>query len=524
MLAEHPVSIPAATLVTILAWQIARRVYEYVTQLQGAPIIDFDGRLPFVGHTFAVLKNAHRFYDWTVQNAERAGGRPVRWQMLGRPAVVVLTTPALVEDVQKTQFECFEKGEYMREVMRDILGAGIVTADGADWVHQRKTSSNLFTTRMLRESMSSSVHALLQTLHEILLLSKQQREPVDLTVLFSRFTMDAFAEIAFGVKLESLRSSEEHAFQSAFDNASQGLIRRLIRPNWFWKLQRWLNVGCEGVMAQDVRVINETVLEIISTSLRQRQSSSRSDTRHKKNIVSLFLDQHLRQQAETGDKEPFNPTLLRDIVVAFLVAGRDTTSVALTWFFYALDKHPDVERKIRAELASKLPELMIDGSLLAPSMGQLQDLPYLEAAIKESLRLYPTVPSNIRQAKQDVVLSDGTFIKKGTTVNFSSYTLARMPWVWGPDAKQYKPERWLDADTGKLHVVSPFKFNAFLAGPRVCLGMNMAMAQMKMVAASVLSRFHLAIEPDQDLTYAVQPTLRFKDGLRVQVVPAAAWA
>lgn len=233
--------------------------------------------------------------------------------------------------------------------------------------------------------------------------------------------------------------------------------------------------------------------------------------------MSLFLDQHLR---DGSDLQAFEPRLLSDIVLNFLAAGRDTTSAALTWFFYAMAQNPQVGRKLRQELAYKVPTL-VNGELLAPSLKQLQDLPYLEAAVKESLRLYPTIPANIREANQDVVLCDGTFIRKGTTVNFPSYALGRMEWVWGPDARQFRPERWIDDATGKVISVSPYKFNVFLAGSRVCMGKGLAIAQIMMVAAGLLSRFHFEIVPGQDLAYSLQPTLKFKHGLRVRVVPLA---
>lgn len=311
---------------------------------------------------------------------------------------------------------------------------------------------------MLHESMSSTVHSLLRNVHSIL---HQTETPVDLTTLFSRFTMEEFAEIGFGVQFNSLHRPEEHAFQSAFDGAGEALAMRFIVPKWFWKLQRWLNVGAEHKLKQHVQVIDTLVLGIISKAIEQRQTSSTHHDTRKKGIVSLFLDQHLRHGSSLQE---FEPRLLRDIVLNFLAAGRDTTSAILTWFFYAMARNPQAERTVRQEQAHRLPRL-VNGELLAPSLKQLQEFPFLEAAVKESLRLYPTIPANIRETNQDVVLCDGTFIRKGTTAHFPSYALGRMKWVWGPDARQVNPEQWIDEATGRVISVSPYKFNVFLAGP-----------------------------------------------------------
>lgn len=517
-----PMSAANTALAAVVVWKVLKWLRTYVElpvakKNPASSIYCPPYALPWVYHTFEVLKNVHRMYEWNTENAKAAQGRPVLWKMIGRPAVVQLTRPELFEDVQKSHFECFDKGPYLREAMEGLLGGGIFIADGENWITQRKVASNLFTARMLRESMSSTVHELLPVLHSAIQANMESETPIELTQLFGRFTMDAFAAIGFGVQLHCLGSEEINPFQTAFDAAQELCLERFKRPALFWKLQRWLNIGCEAELRRNVQVIDDLVFSIISRSLKQRSSPpSQTESKEKKrDLVSLFLDHLLKVQ---GDSAEFDPVLLRDVVLNFLMAGRDTTSGALTWFFYALSQNPQVERKIQDELRENLPELF-DGKMVAPTVDQLQGLVYLDAAIKESLRLYPVVPSNVRQANRDVVLSDGTFIAMGTNVCFHSYVLARMEWVWGVDAKQYNPDRWIDPETGKSVQVSPFKFNVFLAGSRICLGMNLALLQIKMVASSLLSHFHLEAVPDQEIAFASHITLKMKHGFRVNAKP-----
>ncbi|KAF4318741.1 hypothetical protein JM18_006532 [Phytophthora kernoviae] len=374
------------------------------------------------------------------------------------------------------------------------------TVDGHKWLRQRKTASNLFSMRGLRESMAAVVQENVLTLHEIFQRAMDSGEPLDLFHLFNRFTFEVISEIAFGIKFDGLGTDVEHPVETAFNYAQQRLFTRFLEPSWLWKTQRWLNVGDEREFRKQVQIIDDTCYSIISRSIAawqgncsaigDNEAATASTKVQKSDIISLFLDGASDNDSKLG--EQIDPKYLRDIVVTFMTAGRDTTAAALSWFFYILNQHPETEKKIREEMASKLPEL-VSGGIPSPSMLQVNELVNLEAALKETLRLYPAVPSNIREALQDVILCDGTVVEAGEAVSWSSYSMGRMPHVWGSDAKVFKPERWIDTTTGKLIAVSPFKFTLFSAGPRVCLGAKLAMMEMKIAAASVLSKYHLVV-------------------------------
>uniref|UniRef100_K3X3A6 Cytochrome P450 n=1 Tax=Globisporangium ultimum (strain ATCC 200006 / CBS 805.95 / DAOM BR144) TaxID=431595 RepID=K3X3A6_GLOUD len=517
---------PFASLIAALgALYVTHCAFEWATRPAAmklaAPRRRPRGTLPIFYNTFQSLANAHHIYDWLVAQCERFDGKPYWLQLVGGPSVVVLSTPEHFEEVLKTHFETFDKGPIMNENLRDLLGDGIFAVDSAKWVHQRKTASNLFSLRSLRESMAESIQKHALVLNKVFDRAARSQQSLDLFKLLNRFTMETFAEIGFGVELGALASDHDHAFQAAFDSAQRVLGYRFMRPQWTWKLQRYLNIGAEKGLKRSIQVINDTVFGIIEQSLENRRMSTSRSTlpQGKKDIVSLFLDHMSDDHASKSD--PFDPTFLRDIVVNFLIAGRDTTAQALSWFFYCLSQHPDVEHKIRAELAAKLPELM-RGAIAHPSMEQVNQLPYLEAALRETLRLYPSVPANIKHATKDTLFHDGTFIRQNEGAVISSYVLARMTHVWGHDAKEYRPERWLDAKSGRLVSESAFKFNTFHAGPRMCLGMNLAMMEMKIVVAMVVARFHLALVPGQHITYDFSLTHPIKGALMMNVTSSSA--
>jgi cytochrome P450 len=469
---------------------------------------------PVLGNTLDIIRNLATRHDWIASLCEQAKGEPVLLQSLGTPDMTLLSTPGAFEDVFKNQFDNFPKGPKKSEYLRELLGEGIFAVDNEKWYRQRKTASNLFTTRALRESMTSTIQRHLVVLERIFSRAAEAHDTLDMFRLLNRFTMEAFTEIGFGVHMNCLESDQEHPFQTAFDRSQQFLALRFIRPSWFWKTQRLLGVGAEGQLQQDMKVINSTIFDIVTKTLQQRAKGAVDpDDKAAKDIISLFLDD--LNKAENVDESCFDPSYLRDIVVNFIIAGRDTTAQALSWFFYCLSRNAQVETKIREELAAKLPQLQ--NGQCSPSMDDVSELTYVEAALRETLRLYPSVPIVSKEAVHDAVLSDGTFIAAGSMAALPMYALGRMPHVWGPDAAEFKPERWIDSATGKLTSVSAFKFVAFNAGPRLCLGKNLAMLEMKLIVASLLSKYHVELQRPEDVTYAISFTLPVKGQLNARV-------
>ncbi|TKW30814.2 hypothetical protein SEVIR_2G064733v4 [Setaria viridis] len=154
---------------------------------------------------------------------------------------------------------------------------------------------------------------------------------------------------------------------------------------------------------------------------------------------------------------------LRDVVTNFLLASRDTTSSALTWFFWMVSGRPDVEdrivREIRAARASSVSAGA--GTTTAPfSLDELRGMHYLHAAITESMRLYPPVAIYTRRCERGEFLPDGTFVGGGWQVSYSAYAMARVAGVWGGDCVEFIPERWLDGG-GMFRPASPFKYPVF---------------------------------------------------------------
>ena len=171
-----------------------------------------------------------------------------------------------------------------------------------------------------------------------------------------------------------------------------------------------------------------------------------------------------RLVTQTDDK-----VKIRSEILNILLAGRDTTAAALTNVWFCVARHPSVTRKLRAEVD------YLNGR--APDLAQLHDLKYFKAVVNEVLRLYPIVPENARKAREDSTIPRGggendelpLFVAKGQVVGFNIYTMHRRKDIFGEDAGEFRPERWLDAEN-ETPLRPGWGFLPFSGGPRVCIG------------------------------------------------------
>jgi len=241
-------------------------------------------------------------------------------------------------------------------------------------------------------------------------------------------------------------------------------------------------------------IIESRRIEICRNS--DTATSSKKQEREE-DLLSRFMSLTDTNDLDSVQEGCCSDEFLRDMIISFILAGRDSTSAALTWFFWLLSCHPQVEEEIYKEITDLLAvrtsedaENIEPSAVLVFSYEELQRMNYLHAAICESMRLYPPVPLDSKHALHDDVLPDGTFVRKGTRVTYHPYAMGRIGTTWGADCLQFKPERWLN-DKGDFVPQSPFKFAVFQGGMRLCLGKDMAFIQMKYVAATLISMFRL---------------------------------
>lgn len=182
--------------------------------------------------------------------------------------------------------------------------------------------------------------------------------------------------------------------------------------------------------------------------------------------------------------DPIDDKFLRDVILGFFVAGRDTIASTLTWFFWLLSENPNVLAKIYQEINTNLPRFGSDLERASYDPVDLNKLVYLHGPLFESMRLYPPIPFQSKSAIKPDVLPSGHKVDANSPIMIFIYALGRIRTVWGEDASEFKPERWV-SETGGLRHEASYKFFSFNAGPRACLGKHIAMIQLKTVVVEI---------------------------------------
>lgn len=446
---------------------------------------------PLFGHALVAAENYPRLPDFFYESALKLGLTGSMYVPF-QPPMILTNDWRNVEYVLKTNFDNFEKGPIFHDIQLPLLGEGIFNTDGDAWRIQRKIASHIFNVRNFRDFMMVVFEEHITTICDILNRASETETIIDIHDLFHRFTLDSFCEIGFGVKLGALKSVEQIPFVAAFDR-SQGIIdQRFVLPTPVWKYGEILN-GRRAELNRCVKIMDEFAYTMIKERKADPQKEEKSD------LLSRFLN------LKDSDGKGYTDKELRDIVLNFIIAGRDTTAQALSWTIYLLTQHPEVVQKFREEIDRVTPNSY-------PSYEAWKEMKYGQNVFAEALRLYPSVPKDVKYTKNDCVMPDGTKVYKGDAVVWSPYVMGRLESIWGEDALEFRPERWDAGHPG------PFKYPVFNAGPRICLGMQMAQIEGVSCLTQLLRSFNFELTQDpKTVTYAPALTCPMKGGLKVRV-------
>jgi len=442
------------------------------------------------------------------------------------PTFVFTNSVENVTHILKGNFDNYVKGPAMKFRFLPLLGDGIFNADGEIWRWHRKTSAHLFNVAAFRSTVLATFNKHVSHVIQILL----QQSDLDLHALMHSCTLDSIGEIAFGMQINSLSSHIENPsgattpgleFEKSFDYLQQFAAETYTNPMWpfkrffTWHLWRY---------PMHVRTVDNYAYSAVRArraEMRERGPEAFSSGPGKRtDLLSLYFSHKIGD--DFGDNNDENGTdgeekvkksspaelsdkMLRDILLNFVIAGRDTTAQALSWSLFELSRNPEIQNRARAEVLQEWKTMTVTPSDSAAevSFESLGRMRYLDAVCHETLRLYPSVPKEAKYAQQDDVLPDGFKVHKGDSVCFFPWVMGRTVALWGEDCLVFRPERFLDTPKP-----SPFIFTAFQAGPRTCLGQNLALLEMKCVLARLLAVFSFQI-PKQNATATAVQTPRY---------------
>ncbi|CAN8241254.1 unnamed protein product [Cochlearia groenlandica] len=466
---------------------------------RGGPLLK---NWPVIGMLPGLLVQTPRMYDWCVEVLEASDLTfPIKGPWFSGIDLLYTADPKNIHHILSTNFANYPKGPEFKKIF-DVLGDGILAADLELWEDLRKSSHDLFHSQDFQNlSVSSNKSKLKEGLVPFLENACQENIVIDLQDLLQRFMFDTASILMTGFDPMSLSINlPEVEYSEAVELSEEAVFHRHHKPVILWKLQYLFGIGHEGKMRTSMENINQMFAKIIS-SRREEMISRAKSKPSSMDVLTFYINADTEKYKQL---KPNSDKFIRDVVFSLLLAGRDTTSSALTWFFWLLTKHPQVMTKIRQEINTKF------------DPNDLDKLIYLQAALSESMRLYPPVPFNHKSPSKSDVLPSGHKVEADEKIVISIYALGRMRSVWGEDASDFKPERWV-LDNGGLRHEPSYKYMAFNAGPRACLGKHLALLQMKLVAIEIIQNYDFKVVEGHKIEPVPSIILRMKSGLKVTV-------
>lgn len=428
----------------------------------GLPVV---GNLPeYARDPFDFERRMHQEY-----------GDVVRWKLPGG-WMYHLADPDHIEHVLVQNNQNYVKGEAFQETLGPVTGNGILNSEGEFWRRQR----HLIEPSFHPERISTYAEMMVDST-ERATARWRDGEIRDVHSEMTALTLDIVGRALFGVDLREKSETVGEALETVMAGAEFSLTDLLPEE-----------IPTPGRRKFEGAV--ETLDRVVASIIAERKRNPTED-----DVVSMLL------AARDEEGEGMTDQQVRDEVMTLLLAGHETTALALTFTFFLLAQNGDVERKLVAELDREL-----GGD--RPTMMDLGDLAYLERVVKESMRLYPPVPGIVREPVEDDRVGDYR-IPAGVTVSMSQHVVHRDP-RWYDDPMAFRPERWTDQFKQDLPRLAYFPF---AAGPRRCIGDRFALLEARLVLATILQEYHLELVSSPALDLRPSITARPKNPVEMKI-------
>ncbi|GAA0506392.1 Cytochrome P450 [Halorubrum aquaticum] len=453
---------------------------------------DPDG-LPVLGNVHAIAADGLDFYERRA--AERGG--VARYDVFGTESYL-LTDPDAIRRVLVEDHATYVKGEMPREQLGNLLGDGLFLAEGKRWREQRTAVRSAFFRERVDEYGDAMAEHARRTVD-----GWDDGDAVDLH--------EAATEYAFSVLAEGLLGDDIEGERETVRAAAESITERFDMRRLASFLPEWVPTPTNRRYRRRLDALRETLRDLVDD---RRAAGPPADPGSADDLLGTLV-----AAAELG---AIDDDELVDNAVTFLFAGHETSALGLTYTLHALATHPDIQERVRREVAA------FDDD---PTAAEVRDCPALTAAINEALRLYPPVHTFFREPTEPVTLG-GYRIPAGVVVSLS-------PWVvhrdgrWWDDPETYRPERWLhESPSGAVSVGDEapgpavgerpeYAYFPFGGGPRHCIGMRFARQELRLATATLLRRVRLEAV-DGDLELRASANTRPAGPVRVRVRELAA--
>ncbi|MFZ4826435.1 MAG: cytochrome P450 [Phototrophicaceae bacterium] len=414
-----------------------------------------------------------------LQKTQQEHGDLVHIKIMNKDAYVV-GDPALVHEILVKRVHEFHKMEAIQEKRRGLsrfLGEGILTAGYEAWRPQRKVIQPL----MHRKHIENYA-TIMSSKGDLLLSQWEDGSERDIHADLIQVTMWIIAESMFGLPPEEIPDFEDLILE----------LRKIILGDFISFLPEWITKR-EAVADN----INEQLTSFVQRMVDGRTQTSDSE---RYDLLSLLL------AARDEDGNPMSQELIRDNILTMFFAGHETTANTLAWALFYLSQNPDVLRTLQEEVD----QLLDDGR--APTLADLEKLPYTLMVIKETMRIQPTVAVIPRVTTTDTVLGEYT-LEANSILFLSPYLLHHDVRFWeNPD--RYDPTRFTEENEANI---TKYAYLPFGGGPRVCIGNHFALMEAQILLAQIIRRYQLSVVDGAHIEPERTATTHPKNGLPMHI-------
>ena len=431
--------------------------------------------IPFLGNLLAFGKDQLGFFTETT----RQYGDLVSLNLAGWPALLVHNMDAIEKILVKDHRNYIKNKLFWRHVAA-LFGTGLLTNEGESWQRQRRLAAPAFAGQQLLAYGGEMV-----ALTQRMLDGWTSGQVMDIHTEMMGLTLRIAAKALFDSEVERDISDMDHALNDLAAEIASRVKRPILIPD---------AVPLPGHLRY--RRAIRTVERVVSHMIAERRASG---LENRNDFLSRLMSAH----DEAGN--PMSNALLRDEAITLLLAGHETTALALSWTWLLLCQHPEAE----ARMADEISAVVGDRPATADDLPRLK---YTESVIMESMRMYPPAWLIGRESTGPFEL-DGYVFPTGTTIFISPWILHRDPRYF-EEPETFRPERWMSNLAREL---PRFAYMPFGGGPRVCIGQRFAMIEAILILTTVAQRFSGEWQSDRNVTPFPSITLRPKGGVWLKI-------
>jgi cytochrome P450 len=437
-----------------------------------------------------VMGNLGAFADDPIQmilDLQREYGDVAR-QRLGPYLVHTVTHPDGVRHVLQGNYKNYVRGKFY-ENFKLFFGEGLLTTDGEYWLRHRRMAQPLFH-RSVVEECTDTATAAIDGMLDRWEGASARGESVELVAEMMQVSLSILGRVVFNMDF----SGYSHVISPS---VLVGLKSMMPQGNLNDFIPSWVPTPYTRRVARAQNALRDVMQKVISEHAVGGEGT----------IDLITLLQSAKDQ-DTG--QPLTDEEVHDEVMTVFMAGHETSGNGMAWTLYAVAQHPEVRKRLEAEV-----DEVLGGR--TPTLEDLPRLTYSRMVVDESLRVYPPIWGYTRDPVADDEI-DGYFIPGGSTIFMSPYVTHRHPDFWdNPEA--FDPERFTPERAASIPPCAYFPFGQ---GSRKCIGFHLALLQMHLATAMVAQRFRVHAVPGHQVAYGRMVALRPKDGIQVTLHPRAA--